>query len=165
MIRIHLLVCAMLTLQAARLANAQAPRDALGVEIAVARAMLAREGVPDSRAVLEPGFGENGHAPSYASAKTGTRARSRSVAIARAIKALRVASLRNARPCRNCGPNGVSVVLTLSDPQFSADSAVVTATATFAGRRAMLDYESVLFVLEKSRGAWVVRRACQLGIS
>lgn len=166
MIRAYLIVGAVLASQAAGPANAQAPGDALGVEVAVAKAMMARSGVPTSGvAVLEPGFGENGHAPGQANGKSGIRARSRTVAIASAIGATRVASLQNARPCRNCGTDGVSVVLTLSDPQFNADSAVVSATATFAGKKGTLNYESVLFVLEKTRGSWAVRRILQLGIS
>lgn len=144
---------------------AQEERDFAAVEMAAARAMLAR-GTAAGAVGIDPTFGAN-RAPG--GAHVAARPESRTLALARALPA-RAVKFEDARSCPKlgvCTLVGVTRHLVLSEPVFNGDTAQITVTkheATESTRQPTY-YETVRFTLARSRGTWTVVRQEDLGIS
>lgn len=69
--------------------------------------------------------------------------------------------------CTACSRAHPQVLLLLSNPAHSADTAEVTVTAFIrpGAMGASMDYETVHFTLRRLNGKWAVMREIQLGVS
>jgi hypothetical protein len=64
-------------------------------------------------------------------------------------------------PCSGCS----AVLLILSNPIVSAETATVTVTARYSAGREVVGYETVRFTLVGRGNAWRVLKAEQLGVT
>ncbi len=144
---------------------AQESPEAEKVEVLAAKAMLSLGRFPTSRIMVTPQFTQSGQAPGNSDATKGLRPNSRNAAIVAAINARGVAGAPGIPMCKDCGTDPVSLVLTMSDPQFDGDSAAVTVTAKYPGHKTTTEYETMHYVLQKLQGVWAIRRSEQLGVT
>lgn len=134
--------------------------QASAAEVTAARAMLARRRDIQGRPAVEPRFALDGHAPGWVSEQSVRRPVSRTTALAEALGGL-VAESPEIGTCPGC----VAVLLTLSDPLISADTAMVTATVTYRAGVIRRAYETVRFTLVRQDGSWHVHKSEQLGVT
>lgn len=143
-----LVLCAM----TAAPVNAQVVADSIAVELLAARHLVGRH---QGRGLhLDSAFAMPGHAPGAPTSRV--RPTQRNHALADSLKA------RLAR-----GRLGDTAWIVLSEPEFAADSAMVTVTISYdTGRRPRGGfYETVLVTLRRASGGWRVERSVQLGIT
>lgn len=145
---------------------AQETRNAMQVEVAAARAMLATRSTMGPVA-LDPRNGRSGAAPSFVTASS-VGARVYAAALAHAIgSSLR--TYEEVTDCKgDCALVGVTAHLTLSAPTFSGETATITVTLlenSPDGKMGRVDYETVRFTLSRGANGWVVTNRQQLGVS
>jgi len=63
--------------------------------------------------------------------------------------------------CASC----VAIVLTLSEPIVTGDTAIVSATALYEMGRGMRGYETIRFTLVRRGDSWQVHKSEQLGVT
>ena len=132
--------------------NAQVVADSIAVESLAARHLIARHQGRGLR--LDSAFALPGHAPGSPTARVRPAHRNHALA-----------EFLNARLAR--GRAGDSAWVVLSEPEFAADSAMVTVTISYdTGRRPRGGfYETVLVILRRAGGQWRVERTASLGIT
>jgi hypothetical protein len=163
-----ILACSIAVFYPAALICAQSNTDSLGIEIAVARAML-RHQYTSGRVSIDPVEAGEHHAPSNPGAGK-LRPDIRTKGIATAISAV-VRPYSEVSACiagqTKCALHGVSAHLVLSAPRIDGDTAMVTATIyqNTPSRRQPVDYETVILTVVRIPGTWSVVKEVQLGIS
>ncbi|HUG99334.1 MAG TPA: erythromycin esterase family protein [Gammaproteobacteria bacterium] len=126
--------------------------DSLTVEVLAAGHLLNKH--PHRQVQLDSAFALSGHAPGSPTAGLRPANRNRLLADSLEARLSREQPLGTAR-------------LTLSEPEFAGDSAMVTVTVSYdTGRRPSgRFYETVLVFLRRAGSAWRVERSEQLGIT
>ena len=158
-------LCVVVFLACTPLPRHSEPDAAATVEVAAARAMLERPDIPRRDVVIEVAFAQPNAAPAHDTRPVSLRPEHRNRGLESALGAIGVRSSGQVRHCSGCPTNVAGVVLQLSDPIFSADSAFVTVTATYRTTGRFSYYETVRFTLRKRQAAWAVVKAEQLGVS
>jgi hypothetical protein len=144
---------------------AQSQPELARIELAAARAMLARQDVPNDHSAIEPRFAKKGEAPGVVTRDATERPADRSASLARSLKG-RVARIEDVRSCPTCPFKKVRSVLLLSEPVVSDGVAVITVTAYYNSTvRIATEYETVEFRLQQRDGTWVVIESHELGVS
>jgi hypothetical protein len=138
-------------LSTARL-EAQASADSIAVELTAARHLLAQH--PARAVLLDSAYARSTHAPGVPA--TDHRPLRRHRTLADSLNA-GISTQSNSRTAQ----------LTLSEPEFAGDSALVTVTVSYDnGRRPRgAFYETVRVTLRRAAGSWRIERSAQLGIS
>src|SRR5262245_20969141 len=145
--------------------EAQPQAEMAPVELAAARAMLARQDVPKDHPAIEPRFANNGEAPGVITRDAKERPADRSAGLAGSLNG-RVARMEDLRACPSCPFKAVRSVLLLSQPAVSNGVAVITVTAYYNSTvRIATEYETVEFRLQRRNGTWVVVKFRELGVS
>ena len=141
----------------------QSAADTSGVELVAARHAVTRHGSGPMRVGLEPRIAWSGSAP--ATLTSVTRSPRRQQALAQGLSASstpRTQAVQCER--RVCRMAGIDLLLTISEPVFSHDSATMSVTAESV-RSGRMAYETIEVALTRDGATWKVSGVTQLGIS
>jgi hypothetical protein len=160
--QIRLFVICALLMSGASACGAQSSDDTTAVATTAIKAMMDREDTPRKPIVVDPRIVRSEAAPGYSVG----RYHSQAVRSALTPLGARLATPADTINCPKCAAVESGVLLALSDPIVSGDSATVTITAYYVqGPRRRTQYETVHFTLARSGSRWAVVKQVQLGVS